>query len=141
MVANALGRADAPPSDDVARAQWKSLSKKQQRKYYELADAAKLLHSQQHPDWSCTENYVSRRERNAPPSNQVQILGESTTKAHLTCVCVFQGKKRKRQRVKVHGNAQGRKSWGKKGVMCNLTPSIDRNGHKKCPRTRVSNVT
>lgn len=91
MVANALGRADAPPSDDVARAQWKSLSKKQQRKYYELADAAKLLHSQQHPDWSCTENYVSRRERNAPPSNQVQIRGESTTKAHLTCVC-FRGR-------------------------------------------------
>ncbi|KAM9772859.1 uncharacterized protein ACBT44_002749 [Syngnathus typhle] len=42
---------------------WKSLTKKQQRKYYELADAAKLIHTQQHPDWSCTENYGKKRKR------------------------------------------------------------------------------
>ncbi|XP_061667147.1 transcription factor 7-like 2 isoform X2 [Syngnathoides biaculeatus] len=42
---------------------WKSLSKTEQRKYFELADAAKLLHTQQHPDWSCTENYGKKRKR------------------------------------------------------------------------------
>ncbi|XP_077358089.1 transcription factor 7-like 1-B isoform X2 [Festucalex cinctus] len=42
---------------------WKSLTKKEQRKYYELADAEKLLHTQRHPDWSCTDNYGKKRKR------------------------------------------------------------------------------
>ncbi|XP_077481369.1 uncharacterized protein LOC144092448 [Stigmatopora argus] len=42
---------------------WKSLTKREQRKYYEQADTAKKLHTQQHPDWSCTENYGKKRKR------------------------------------------------------------------------------
>ncbi|XP_019739136.1 transcription factor 7-like [Hippocampus comes] len=78
---------------------WKSLSKKQQRKYYELADAAKLLHSQQHPDWSCTENY---------------------------------GKKRKRQRVKVHGKGQ-EDTWqaSNPDVTSDVTHAIKQESHHR----------
>ncbi|XP_077595661.1 uncharacterized protein LOC144211959 [Stigmatopora nigra] len=42
---------------------WKSLTKREQKKYYDQADTAKKLHTQQHPDWSCTENYGKKRKR------------------------------------------------------------------------------
>ncbi|XP_061823753.1 uncharacterized protein [Nerophis lumbriciformis] len=48
---------------------WKSLSKRQQRKYYELAEAQRLLHAQQHPEWSCTENYGKKRKRQRSKCN------------------------------------------------------------------------
>nr|XP_057918277.1 transcription factor 7-like 1-C isoform X1 [Doryrhamphus excisus] len=55
---------------------WKSLTKRQQRKYYELADAEKLLHAQQHPEWSCTENYGKKRKRQR---NKVNTDGQEHT--------------------------------------------------------------
>ncbi|XP_077416170.1 uncharacterized protein LOC144046769 [Vanacampus margaritifer] len=42
---------------------WKSLPKKLQAKYYQQAEEHKILHSLQHPDWSCTENYGKKRKR------------------------------------------------------------------------------
>ncbi|XP_057703449.1 transcription factor 7-like 1-D [Corythoichthys intestinalis] len=42
---------------------WKSLSEKEQEKYYELADAEKRLHTQLHPNWSCTDNYGRKRRK------------------------------------------------------------------------------
>ncbi|XP_061891000.1 uncharacterized protein LOC133641132 isoform X2 [Entelurus aequoreus] len=42
---------------------WKSLPKKLQAKYYQQAEEHKVLHSLQHPDWSCTENYGKKRKR------------------------------------------------------------------------------
>lgn len=39
--------------------QWKSLSRAEQRKYYEEAEEQRLLHQQQHPGWSNKDNYVS----------------------------------------------------------------------------------
>nr|XP_057934486.1 transcription factor 7-like 1-B isoform X2 [Doryrhamphus excisus] len=42
---------------------WKSLPKKLQAKYYQQAEEHKLIHSLQHPNWSCTENYGKKRKR------------------------------------------------------------------------------
>ncbi|XP_077586009.1 protein capicua homolog [Stigmatopora nigra] len=42
---------------------WKSLSEKEQEKYYQLADAEKRLHTQLHPNWSCTDNYGRKRRK------------------------------------------------------------------------------
>ncbi|XP_068599683.1 lymphoid enhancer-binding factor 1-like [Brachionichthys hirsutus] len=39
--------------------QWKSLSLEEQKKYYAQADGEKLLHQQQHPEWTGKNNYVS----------------------------------------------------------------------------------
>ncbi|XP_061562299.1 transcription factor 7-like 2 [Phycodurus eques] len=57
---------------------WKSLPKTEQRRYFELADAAKLLHTQQHPDWSCTENYGKKRKR-----QRVKVNGQQRSRGHL----------------------------------------------------------
>uniref|UniRef100_A0A3Q3VZI7 HMG box domain-containing protein n=1 Tax=Mola mola TaxID=94237 RepID=A0A3Q3VZI7_MOLML len=37
---------------------WKSLSEQAQAKYYDEAERLRLLHKQQHPEWSNRENYV-----------------------------------------------------------------------------------
>ncbi|XP_057681498.1 transcription factor 7-like [Corythoichthys intestinalis] len=60
---------------------WKSLTKREQRKYYELADAAKKLHTQQHPDWSCTENYGKKRKRQ-------RVKDGTNSKVEDTCQAV-----------------------------------------------------
>ncbi|XP_051260367.1 transcription factor 7-like 1-C [Dicentrarchus labrax] len=42
---------------------WKSLSEEEQAKYYKEANKERLLHSQQHPDWSPSYNYDKKRVR------------------------------------------------------------------------------
>ncbi|XP_037639655.1 lymphoid enhancer-binding factor 1-like [Sebastes umbrosus] len=42
---------------------WKSLSKEEQAKYYEGADKERQLHSQRHPDWSSSNTYGKKRQR------------------------------------------------------------------------------
>nr|XP_057915239.1 lymphoid enhancer-binding factor 1-like [Doryrhamphus excisus] len=44
---------------------WRSLSEQEQEKYYRLADAEKVIHSQLYPNWSCTENYGRKRKQRA----------------------------------------------------------------------------
>lgn len=39
--------------------QWRSLTKEQQAKYFSQAEKERLLHSQQHPECSTQDNYVS----------------------------------------------------------------------------------
>lgn len=39
--------------------QWKSMSAKEQEKYYLAAEKERLLHQQQYPGWSNKDNYVS----------------------------------------------------------------------------------
>ncbi|XP_030595667.1 transcription factor 7-like 1 [Archocentrus centrarchus] len=47
----------------VVGERWKSLSKAQQAKYYEQAEEERLLHTQQHPQWSSKDNYGKKRRR------------------------------------------------------------------------------
>ncbi|XP_068448672.1 transcription factor 7-like 1 [Clinocottus analis] len=42
---------------------WSSLSKHEQAKYYELADAEKRRHARLHPDWNPANNYGVKRKR------------------------------------------------------------------------------
>ncbi|XP_056225737.1 transcription factor 7-like 1-A [Seriola aureovittata] len=42
---------------------WKSMSKEEQAKYHEEAEKERTLHSQQFPDWSCSDNYGKKRKR------------------------------------------------------------------------------
>uniref|UniRef100_A0A3Q3WAA4 HMG box domain-containing protein n=1 Tax=Mola mola TaxID=94237 RepID=A0A3Q3WAA4_MOLML len=42
---------------------WKSLSEQAQAKYYDEAERLRLLHKQQHPEWSNRENYVKNPRR------------------------------------------------------------------------------
>ncbi|TWW75539.1 Transcription factor, partial [Takifugu flavidus] len=37
---------------------WKALPKEEQTRYYIEAETQKLLHSLNHPDWTCRDNYV-----------------------------------------------------------------------------------
>ncbi|XP_061742874.1 uncharacterized protein LOC133542609, partial [Nerophis ophidion] len=56
---------------------WKSLPKKLQAKYYQQAEEHKVLHSLQHPDWSCTENYGKKRKRDRGRHNSsVSVMAE-----------------------------------------------------------------
>ncbi|XP_040013764.1 transcription factor 7-like 1 [Xiphias gladius] len=43
---------------------WKSLSKKEQAKYYEEAYKERQLHAKRFPDWSTRDNYGKKRKRN-----------------------------------------------------------------------------
>ena len=53
--------------------QWRLLTWDQQAPYYEQASVARSLHYQQHPDWTCKENYGkkrrTRRKKVAPQSS------------------------------------------------------------------------
>ncbi|KAM9808620.1 uncharacterized protein ACBT44_012214 isoform 4-T4 [Syngnathus typhle] len=57
---------DSAVANKVLGHMWKSLSEKEQEKYYQLADAEKRLHTQLHPNWSCTDNYVSPATMDMP---------------------------------------------------------------------------
>ncbi|XP_077439121.1 lymphoid enhancer-binding factor 1-like isoform X3 [Vanacampus margaritifer] len=54
---------DSAVANKVLGHMWKSLSEKEQEKYYQLADAEKRLHTQLHPNWSCTDNYGRKRRK------------------------------------------------------------------------------
>ncbi|XP_030602913.1 transcription factor 7-like 1 isoform X1 [Archocentrus centrarchus] len=47
----------------VVGERWKSLPKAQQAKYYEQAEEERMLHAQQHPQWSSKDNYAKKRRR------------------------------------------------------------------------------
>ncbi|XP_028275830.1 lymphoid enhancer-binding factor 1-like [Parambassis ranga] len=42
---------------------WNSLSKEEQAKYYEEAEAERRLHVQLYPEWSSADNYGKKRKR------------------------------------------------------------------------------
>uniref|UniRef100_A0A3Q0R9X3 HMG box domain-containing protein n=1 Tax=Amphilophus citrinellus TaxID=61819 RepID=A0A3Q0R9X3_AMPCI len=42
---------------------WKLLSEAEQAKYYEQAEEERLLHAQQHPQWSSKDSYGKKRRR------------------------------------------------------------------------------
>ncbi|XP_077351723.1 uncharacterized protein LOC144001357 isoform X2 [Festucalex cinctus] len=54
---------DSAVANKVLGHMWKSLTDKEQEKYYQLADAEKRLHTQMHPNWSCTDNYGRKRRK------------------------------------------------------------------------------
>ncbi|XP_044031476.1 transcription factor 7-like 1-B [Siniperca chuatsi] len=70
---------------------WKSLSNEEKAKYYEKAAKERLLHSQQHPNWSSRDNYGKKRKRmrsKAPTSVKMFASkpGEVTQQAKKLCV-------------------------------------------------------
>ncbi|XP_028276302.1 transcription factor 7-like isoform X2 [Parambassis ranga] len=42
---------------------WNALSKEEQARYYEEAEAERRLHAQLHPGWSTADNYGKKRKR------------------------------------------------------------------------------
>lgn len=73
----ALPLADA----DLSSAQWHSLSKEEQAKYYEMARKERLVHSKLYPGWSARDNYVSAGASLVP----VPLLwGSASTDGKLT---------------------------------------------------------
>ncbi|XP_028276301.1 lymphoid enhancer-binding factor 1-like isoform X1 [Parambassis ranga] len=42
---------------------WNALSKEEQARYYEEAEAERRLHAQLHPGWSTADNYGQKRKR------------------------------------------------------------------------------
>ncbi|XP_061914319.1 transcription factor 7-like 1-B isoform X2 [Entelurus aequoreus] len=54
---------DSAVANKVLGHMWKSLSEPEQEKYYQQADVEKRLHSQMHPNWSCTDNYGRKRRK------------------------------------------------------------------------------
>ncbi|XP_071347971.1 transcription factor 7-like 1-B [Trachinotus anak] len=73
---------------------WKSLSKEQQEKYYEKAEQERRRHTQQHPEWSCSQNYGKKRKRvrrKAPTRAEASAVEpEVTQQEKRLCVTAVQ---------------------------------------------------
>ncbi|XP_068597232.1 lymphoid enhancer-binding factor 1-like [Brachionichthys hirsutus] len=54
--------------------QWKSLSPEEQKRYYAQADREKLLHQQQHPEWTGKNNYGKKMKRERQGVQEPQSL-------------------------------------------------------------------
>uniref|UniRef100_A0A3B5AFG8 HMG box domain-containing protein n=1 Tax=Stegastes partitus TaxID=144197 RepID=A0A3B5AFG8_9TELE len=54
---------DSAAVNTLLAERWRSLTEEQQAKYYEQAKTLKLVHAQQHPDWSANDNYGKKRKR------------------------------------------------------------------------------
>lgn len=69
---------------DIFGKQWKSLSSKEQEKYYKEAKHQRFLHQQQHLEWSANENYVSPRRSHISKNKEAVKI----TKTNNVWVCV-----------------------------------------------------
>ncbi|XP_078022867.1 transcription factor 7-like 1 [Epinephelus lanceolatus] len=58
---------------------WKSLTKEQQAKYFSQAKTERLLHSQQHPEWSTQDNYGKRRKTQRSKASRLDSLKTVST--------------------------------------------------------------
>ncbi|KAM9323173.1 uncharacterized protein KZ484_021295 [Pholidichthys leucotaenia] len=56
---------------------WRSLSREQKARYFELAEKEKLLHEQKYPNWSPIQNHGKKRKRNKDHPS-----AESTSSSH-----------------------------------------------------------
>nr|XP_008299701.1 PREDICTED: transcription factor 7-like 1-B [Stegastes partitus] len=68
---------DSAAVNTLLAERWRSLTEEQQAKYYEQAKTLKLVHAQQHPDWSANDNYGKKRKRR-------RIRKSSTAASSLT---------------------------------------------------------
>ncbi|KAL7404400.1 hypothetical protein ABVT39_014206 [Epinephelus coioides] len=60
-------------------AAWKSLTEEQQAKYFSQAKTERLLHSQQHPEWSTQDNYGKRRKTQRSKASRLDSLKTVST--------------------------------------------------------------
>ncbi|XP_061651959.1 transcription factor 7-like 1 [Phyllopteryx taeniolatus] len=70
---------------------WKSLPKKLQAKYYQQAEEHKVLHSLQHPEWSCTENYGKKRKRDRSRHSACVSKSLEDVAPGVECCCAAMG--------------------------------------------------
>ncbi|KAL3987368.1 hypothetical protein ACER0C_014483 [Sarotherodon galilaeus] len=58
-----LNISDSAAVNAAVGERWKSLSKEEQKKYFDEAETQRYHHAKEHPNWSTKENYGKKRKR------------------------------------------------------------------------------